>query len=91
VKKKKEELLQQLYHEPRYTRGKELASDYRLTLHSATAEATTAKALVSIAAPETIPASGAAPVATVPASAAAPVAPSYTAAISTSNTSTVPV
>ncbi len=68
VKKKKEELLQQLYREPRYTRVKELASDYRLTLHAAATEATTAEAaaaeaLVSIVAPETIPASAVAPVA----------------------------
>jgi hypothetical protein len=46
VKKKKEELLQQMYREPRYFKIKELAQNYRLTLHSAAAEA-----LVSLAPP----------------------------------------
>jgi hypothetical protein len=50
VKKKKEELQQQLYHEPRYSRVKHLAQDLRRTLITSTA-ADAAEALVSLFAP----------------------------------------
>jgi hypothetical protein len=50
VKKKKEELQQQLYREPRYSRVKLLAQDLRRTMIASTA-ADAAEALVSLLAP----------------------------------------
>jgi hypothetical protein len=52
VKKKKEELQQQLYREPRYSRVKHLAQDFRRTLiTTSTSTADAAEALVSLFAP----------------------------------------
>jgi hypothetical protein len=50
VKKKKEELQQQLYHEPRYSRAKQLAQDVQCTL-----DYDAAATLVSLFAPELNP------------------------------------
>ena len=50
VKKKKEELQQQLYREPRYSRAKQLAQDVRRTLDS-----DAAATLISLFAPESNP------------------------------------
>jgi hypothetical protein len=50
VKKKKDELQQQLYREPRYSRVKHLAQDFRRTLIT-TSTADAAEALVSLFAP----------------------------------------
>jgi hypothetical protein len=60
LKKKKEELLQRLYREPRYKRVKWLVEDYELTLTTATANhVDAAEALVLFVTPAALTASAA--------------------------------
>ncbi len=48
VKKKKDEIQEQLYREPRYARVQALANDFRLTLTNSVSNSAAAEALISL-------------------------------------------